>query len=368
MATKERNPKYRICIVGNLLGFRKGNVTTQGQILAELLVNDGHAVFATSSRKNRVMRLIEAVWTIIRNRKKFDTAIIEVYSGRSFLFADVTSFVARLFGIPSILVLHGGNLPAIARSMPKWVSRVLGRASAIIAPSIYLAREISDLGFSVRIIPNVLNIDEYPYKPRTRLTPKLIWMRSFHSIYRPEMALNVLAELLRFRPEASLVMAGVDKGLLSSVKDKATEMGIRTSVEFPGFLDHEAKVQQFSSADVYLNTNRIDNMPVSVLEACSFGLPVVATAVGGMRDLIAHEHNGLLVPDGDVHAMVNAIRRLLADPGLAMRLSSNGRRTAEESSWENVRVQWFEVFEAVMPRTQDGPGVIMNRRQRDAIS
>lgn len=368
MAPVDKNTQYRVCIVGNLLGFRKGNVTTQGQILAELLLDDGHAVVATSSKEIRIVRLMDAVWTLLRHKRKFDVAVVEVYSGLGFLLAEVTSFVTRLLDVPTVFVLHGGNLPEIARRKPKWVSRVFSRAQVIIAPSQFLARRISELGFTVRIIPNVLNIDQYPYEPPTRITPKLIWMRSFHPIYRPEMALNVLAEVLEDYPDASLVMAGVDKGLLTSVKNRAVAKGIGSSVAFPGFLDHEAKLQQFGAADVYINTNQIDNMPVSVLEAFAFGLPVVATAVGGMRDLITDGHNGLLVPDGDVRAMADAIRRLVRDPDLAKTLSANGRRLAEESSWERVRDQWFEVFEEIMPRRRVGPDTILERTRQNAVS
>jgi glycosyltransferase involved in cell wall biosynthesis len=368
MAATDKNTQYRVCIVGNLLGFRKGNVTTQGQILAELLLGDGHKVFATSSKEIRVFRLMDAVATVVRHRRKFDVVIIEVYSGLGFLLADVTSFVAQLLNTPTVFVLHGGDLPEAARRNRKWISRVFSRAQAIIAPSQYLARKISELGFTVHIIPNVLSIDEYPYEPPTRVTPKLIWMRSFHSIYRPEMAVQVLAELLKDYPDATLVMAGVDKGLLTSVKNRAIALGIGSSVAFPGFLDHEAKLQHFGAADVYINTNQIDNMPVSVLEALSFGLPVVATAVGGMRDLITDELNGILVPDGDVGAMADAIRRLVADPDLVKTLSANGRRLAEGCSWERVRDRWFEVFEELMQRPRVGPDAVSERTSQNAIS
>jgi len=85
------------------------------------------------------------------------------------------------------------------------------------------------------------------------------------------------------------------------------------------------------------------------------GLPVVSVGVGGILDLLTHEKTGLLVPDDDVEAMLGAIQRLLADPDLSERLSSNGRRLAARSEWGRVRRQWEHLFVRVLSAAA-GPG------------
>ena len=102
--------------------------------------------------------------------------------------------------------------------------------------------------------------------------------------------------------------------------------------------DH-GKRREGNAADIFINTNRIDNMPVAVLEAGATGLPVVATAVGGVPDLLVDGRDAVLVSDDDDAAMADAILRLLRDPELAGRLSRNGRLLASRSAWESVRVQ-----------------------------
>jgi glycosyltransferase involved in cell wall biosynthesis len=120
------------------------------------------------------------------------------------------------------------------------------------------------------------------------------------------------------------------------------------AVTFPGFLNAEQKAQIFSAGDIYLNTNRIDNMPVSVLEACAFGLPVVSTKIGGLPFLISHLENGLLVENEKVHEMVESVKLLLKDSNLAQKLSRNGRKLAERSGWKNVRADWEKLFAEVL--------------------
>jgi glycosyltransferase involved in cell wall biosynthesis len=169
-------------------------------------------------------------------------------------------------------------------------------------------------------------------------------MRSFDSLYNPMMALRVLRRVRAVLPEATLTMGGQDNGLEPSVRREAGRMGVADAVRFVGFLDGEGKRREGGAADIFINTNRIDNTPVAVIEACAMGLPVVATDVGGIRDLLTDEVSALLVRDDDDQAMAEAILRLVRDPQLAKRLSTNGRKLAKASSWEQVRVRWERLF------------------------
>ena len=342
------NAKPSLCIAGNLIGRNPGHATTQGLILADRLVEEGFGVLAVSSKLNRLRRLIDIVWTIARNCRKTDVLIVEVYSGLGFLLADVASFLGKLFGIPSILVLHGGNLPDFAEKYPRWVKRVLRCACTLVAPSSFMAERMSHYGFEVLVIPNVIDLESYGHRLRRAISPKLIWMRSFHPIYNPQMALDTFGLVRREFPDATLVMAGVDKGLEDSIKTSARQMGLGDAIRFPGFLDEDAKIREFSEADIFLNTNRIDNMPVSVVEACAMGLPVVATDVGGLSHLITHRETGLLVRDDDPNEMADAIISLLRDPDLTERLSVNGRLLAEKSAWTAVRRSWEVLFDEIL--------------------
>lgn len=336
--------KPRLCVAGNLLGKNRGFVTTQGQILADQLSAEEFEVISVSSRVNRVIRLLDILWTVLRRSRNLEILIIEVYSGLAFLLADAASLLARIFNIPSILVLHGGNLPDFTQRHAKWVNRVLGRARILVAPSKFLAKELSAHGIKSRVIPNVIDLKNYEYRIRKEISPRLLWMRAFHEIYNPHMAIRVLGSIRKKYPGASLVMAGVDKGLEPEIKKLVDEMALTEAVRFPGFLDSQAKRREFSDADIFINTNHVDNMPVAVLEACAMGLPVVATAVGGIPHLLQDGKTGLLVPDDDADAMAGAISSLLENEELARRLSINGRELAERSSWENVRPLWEQLF------------------------
>lgn len=332
-----------------MIGCHPNTVKSQGEILSAFFDEAGYEVLTTSSVRNRYLRLVDIVRTLVRERPRIDILILEVYGGPSFVVEDIVSRLGRQFDLQIVMWLHGGALPEFMARFPRWTRQVLGRAAAIMTPSEYLAKAVRTYGFKAQVIPNTINLAEYPYRRRTSIKPRLFWMRSFHEVWNPLMAVRVLARLRSQEPDAKLVMAGQDKGLEQTARELANGLGLNGSVRFAGFLDAQRKATEGDAADVYINTNRVDNMPVAVLEACAMGLPIVSTAVGGIKDLLRDGETGLLVPDNDDEAMVQAIKRLINDPHLAEQLSANGRRLAQRSAWEEVRPQWERVFSVLRP-------------------
>jgi L-malate glycosyltransferase len=338
----------RLCFVGSMVGRKMGYITQQGQILSELFERLGYRVTAVSGFLNRYRRLYDIVQTLIRKGRESDILIIEVYGGPSFIVEDIASRLGQYFNHRIIMWLHGGALPDFMARFPNWSRRVLGRANVIVTPSDFLARAVARYGFQPRIIPNVIDLSTYSYRYRREIKPRLFWMRSFQEIWNPGMAIRVLSRLKVHYPDATLVMAGPDKGIEAEVIRLAETLGLGESVRFVGFLDMEGKKREGNGADIFINTNRIDNSPVAVIEACAMGLPVVTTDIGGIPDLLAHEKTALFVPDDDDQAMALAIQNLFNNSDLAGQLSRNGRLLAERFSWEQVRPQWEALFAEIM--------------------
>lgn len=352
-----------------MIGRHPGNTTMQGQILSDLFTKSGYSVVSTSAKLNRYDRLIDIVKTLFRERNQIDTLIIEVYGGPSFVVEDIASSLGRRFGHQIIMWLHGGAMPEFMARYPRWTNRVLRRADLLVAPSRYLARAVRRYGFEAQIVPNVIDLDAYPFRRRRVVRPRLFWMRSFDRIYNPELALRVLARLRTKRPDARLVMAGKDGGCKSEILDLAAQLGLTNAVDFTGFLDVDGKVKAGHDCDIFINTSRVDNMPVAILEACAMGLPVVSTCVGGIPDLLTDRQTGLLVDDNKEEAVADAIEELLANPDLIERLSTNGRQLAVRSSWKQVRLRWEKIFSSMGgQRFGATPKQIAKDIQREALT
>jgi glycosyltransferase involved in cell wall biosynthesis len=335
----------RLCFVGPMVGANAGRVTTQGERLAALFAQRGYRVISVSKSPNRYIRLLDIIWTLIWRSREIDVQVLQVFGGPSFVVEDAASFLGRLLGQRIVMIMRGGAMPTFMARYPRWSRRVLARADAMVAPSNYLQRSLAEWGYQLRVIPNVIELSSYKFRLRSRIQPRLFWMRAFHpEIYNPAMAIRTFARVRQVFPDATLVMAGQHDEARADVERLAQELGVADAVRFAGFLDMEGKASEAEKADVFINTNNIDNMPVSIVEALAMGLPVVATNVGGIPDLVVHEQTALLVAANDDEAMAEAVIRLVRDPALAERLSTNGRAYAESCGWERVRAEFEDVI------------------------
>ncbi len=327
-----------------MLGTHPGRAVSQPETLATLLAADGYRTRQTSSVRQPVGRGAAMAADMVLWRAEVDVVVVAVFSGRAFAYAELASLLGRRMGKAVVLHLHGGALPTFAAAHRRRVDRVLQRADVVVAPSAYLAGAFAGRGPDVRVIPNALPVATYRFREREAVRPRLLWMRAFEDLYRPRLAIEVLARVRSTVPGATLTMAGQDGAELGALQAEVRRMGLTEAVSFPGFLDEAAKRAAFDAHDVVLTTSRVDNMPVSVLEAAASGLPVVAFPVGGIPDLLTHDQTALLARDGDPDDMARAVGRLLTEPGLAGRLSRNGRRLAEACDWLVVRGQWDDLL------------------------
>lgn len=344
------NSLKRICFVGPMLGTNPGWVPNPMEILGPYLEERGYTCLFTSRIVNRYRRLADNLVTLVAKRNEYDVISLQAYSGASLVVEEFVGRLAKLLGKPLIMVLHGGDLPRYIKKFPGLSRTSLRRASLVVTPSGYLAEAVKSLGIQAEIIPNIVSLENYTFRERSRLRPRMLWMRTFYDYYNPEMAVRVLAKILPDYPDAILTLAGQEKGTGARVRQYVSEAGLTEHVRFPGFIRQEEKQEIFDDHDIYLNTTFIDNMPVCLVEAGAFGLPIVSTDVGGVPFMVTHEDDALLVKPDDAGAMASEVLRLLRSPALARKLSANGRRMAERSDPKHVVSQWEGAFNSILVR------------------
>jgi glycosyltransferase involved in cell wall biosynthesis len=331
-----------VCVVGSFPAPNAGGLPTQGEELAIRLREVCRRVDLVSCHSSPARRLLHAACHLALFASRYDTLCIQTFGNRALLLEAIAIVLGRLWRRRIVLCLRGGGLPFRLDRHPQpscWLYRL---ADATICPSQYLQQEMARHGLRPRVIPNALESASYPFRERQRVRPDLLWLRTIHPFYNPMLAIRSYALVRRLYPEARLTMAGIDRGLAAEMQKAAAAMGL--PVEFPGLIPKAQISALMDAHDIYLNTPHVDNMPVTVMEALLCGLPVVSTAVGGIPYLLRHEETGLLVGDDDVEGVAGAIRRLVEDPGLAQRLSGNGRRYAENFAWHKMLPLWLEIL------------------------
>ena len=126
-------------------------------------------------------------------------------------------------------------------------------------------------------------------------------------------------------PSIRLECAG--DGDLERLRAHAAKIGMRTHLLLPGWIGRRERGELLARCSVFVLPSRAEGQPMSLLEAMAAGAPVVASAVGGIPDLVEHNVNGLLVPAGDRASLAVALRRVLSDRAFAERLGEEARTT-----------------------------------------
>jgi glycosyltransferase involved in cell wall biosynthesis len=341
----ENHNRPSVLLVGNFLSATRG---TRGvcEDLALGLKAAGWSVITTSSCPGRLARLADFLLTVWRQRKRYQVAQVDVYSGPSFRWAEWVCQALRIIRKPYILTLHGGNLPAFARRHTNRVRHLLQHAGAVTTPSAYLFEKMQFYRKDLVRLPNSLEIGKYPFRHRDRPEPNLMWLRAFHNLYNPSLAVKVVALLAKDVPSVRLMMIGPDKrdGSLRLAKDLAFKLGVLDRITFTGPVPKDTTPQWLNRGDIFLNTTNADNMPVSILEAMACGLCIVSTNVGGIPYLLEDERDALLIPAADEAEMAGAVQRLVTEDSLAERLSRNGRQKVEEFDWSDVCPRWEKLL------------------------
>jgi len=339
---QKRNPK--LIYIGNRLS-QKGRTVTSIETLGTYLENEGYEVIKASHYSNKVLRLLHMLWTVYKHRSTCSYVLIDTYSTQNFWFAVGVANVCRLFHVPYIPILRGGDLKTRLERSTSQSKKLFHGATCNIAPSQFLLQVFQNKGYQNLVyIPNSIPLKEYCFKHRKSIKPSLLWVRSFATIYNPMLALKVLEHLLKDYPEATLCMVGPDKdGSLLACKRYSEEKNL--PVRFTGKLTKKEWIDLSENYDIFINTTNFDNTPVSVIEAMALGLPVISTNVGGIPYLLEDGKDSILVPPNNVEVFVEKVKSLVSDSSFAENLSLEARNKVLQFDWEKIKHAWNSLLQ-----------------------
>lgn len=334
----------KILYIGNKLsnhGFTPGVIDSLGPLLEK----EGYHVYYAGTRKDQYLRFVEMILKVAVIGRRVDYILIDTYSTNAFWFAYLAALGARAIKVPYVPILHGGGLPRRLADSQRACKRLFNHSYANVAVSGYLKHEFEEREYQVIVIPNSIDIKKYPFKIREQCRPRLLWVRSFHRQYNPNMAADVLKELIKTQPEARLGMVGPDKdGSMGEFRKYVAEKGLEDHVTITGKLSKKDWIDLSSDYDFFINTTNVDNTPVSVIEAMALGMCVISTNPGGISYLLKNGYDSILVQKDDSQSMAESIASLIRSSESSSLLSSNARKSADGFDWGYVRELWFSLL------------------------
>lgn len=293
--------------------------------------------------------LLQAALVLRRSRP--DVVNVHFVSGaaRHFLL------LRRGLGYRLVLSAHGSDvLRPLAHNAPH-LPRLLREADAVTAVTRVVADAVrAQPGVDparLHIVPNGVDLDFWsvPGDDLRDRAPVVLAVGRLHAVKGFDVLVEAMSALRKRVPEARLVVAG-DGELADALPTLAERHGVAAAVSFPGHLTSEQVRALMSTARAFALPSRSEGMPLALLEAMAAGLPVVATAVGGVPDVLS-DGCGALVPPEDPDALAGALADVLLDDEHATAVADRGRARAAQFSRDAMTQAYEDLFRRLADKT-----------------
>ena len=268
-----------------------GGISGQVELLQKHLLEEGHVadIFSTKASVLRRLLLPLRLRSVARN---YDVLHIHCCSGWGFMPAVLGVSIGRRLKKRLVLTYHGGGGERFFDKHTRLVHHYLTQTDANIVLSGFLATVFDKHGLPYNIIPNIIELDDKQFRLRETLKPNFICTRAHEELYNIPCILRAFQKVLTELPEAKLTLVG-DGSRHAALIQMVKEMGLR-NVTFTGRVDNQEIYHYLNLSDIFLSAPKVDNMPVSVLEAMNAGLLVISSRVGGVPYMVDDGNTGLL--------------------------------------------------------------------------
>ncbi len=293
------------------------------------------ATYREGSKLLKVRFFLGSFRRIIKQISHFALVHIHTSYGWSFRRLILIGFLAKMLNKVVIFHIHGSRFEQFyfdTSTFEKWmISGSLRRADCVIVLSREWKKKVLNISPKAKIvvIKNAINLERAAMPKRTGglETPyRILFLGRLgerKGVYDIIRAANLLP-----KDDYKIVLAG--DGEIEEVQSYVKGEGLQHMFVLPGWVSGNEKERLLEKAHLFLLPSYFEGLPISILEAMAFSLPIVATPVGGIPQVVKHNENGYLVPCGDPTTLAHYIKKVFVDPGAWRKFSNRSRTIVEE--------------------------------------
>lgn len=355
----------RVLHIGPLPPPPGGMATVMAQLTMELegkcalrVLNNVKTTAADRSLWEGIAAQLRMIGTLVRMIREFRPDIVHVHTCSYFTFwrNSVDVILAKVLGRKVVLHIHGGKFDAFLESLNPvmvWLARqILALADSVIVLSQGWRERLAPWCAVDRmaVVVNGVRIPEATtpgYVPGTPV--RLVCVAGYDANKNQAALIRAVAALSSGR-EVSLVLVGApaEPEYARHLQELAAELGIADRVYLTGPADAARVAEHYQESHIFCLTSLQEGLPVSLLEAMAHGLPVVATAVGAIPEVVTDGVEGFLVQVDDSRALVERLRTLINDSGTARAMGTAGRaKVAAQFGLNQVAANVLALYAAI---------------------
>jgi glycosyltransferase involved in cell wall biosynthesis len=284
----------------------------------------------------------------------------------SFWRKTLFNVTARGFGVPILVHLHGSEFKTFYAKQPRWRQRYIEREFERCHQVLVLSQSWAEFVRSISPSARVTILPNYVRMPTQSATVEASSGR-VNLLFLGEIGVRkgiydlipAVAKALATVPGLKLQVGG--NGEVEKARAATREKCVDSHVDFLGWVSSDLKIKAIQEAHIYILPSHNEGLPISILEAMSHGLPVIATRVGGIPELVRDGIDGLLVDAGDVEALAEAIVTLARSPRQRRAMGDAARaRVSQHFSDASVLPLLYNVYDELLrvgrlPKTAPRP-------------
>ncbi|MEQ1795499.1 MAG: glycosyltransferase family 4 protein [Nitrospira sp.] len=325
-------------------------ITSPGGIASVVRAYQTHGLFQTwpivyvpttckGSSTSKFIMLLRALAAATFQLSMGRVRLVHIHSAsyNSFWRKSLFIILSRCFRKPVVLHLHGGAFLSFYSQPPNpirawYIQDLLARVATLIVLSKKWKDALTEIcpGIPIRIIGNPVIVPaQHDPRDTQENVPVILFMGRLEQAKGIWDLFEACANLAQRGHAFKLVCAG--PGGTQEARSRASDHHLTAYIELPGWIEGATKHYWLSQATMLVLPSYYEGLPMSLLEAMAYRLPVIATAVGGIPDVIVSEENGILIQPGDIPALTEQILRIKDSSSLRQRLGDAALKTVSTS-------------------------------------
>lgn len=342
----------RVLTVGANYKNPKGGI---GQVLYSYhkhILADGLFVINSNEKGRKLLQFISGltsmIWILLRDR---NIRIVHIHTSTYISFWRSTVFLlpAWCFGRRTIMHIHGGSFKEFYRQYPKSVKKILGKCDSVIALTEswkeFFAKEIGLANVAV-----AHNVVEPPVQMEKRPDDGVMHALFLGLICKEKGIYDLLqaisAHRATLRGKFRLHIGG--NGETERLMEEIDKLHLEEIVGFEGWINGKRKEELLNLCQVFLLPSYVEGLPISILEAMTYGEVVVASRVGGIPEII-NEQLGQLIDPGNVDELGKTLTQLvMMDSETLKEKGQRARQAVEANLPENIEKELISIYESLL--------------------